>query len=42
MDEVNAFDLWLKRVLEDRYGRAAREPVPDELLRLFDQQPSEH
>jgi hypothetical protein len=30
----DAFDLWLKRGLEQLFGKAAREPIPQELLDL--------
>ncbi len=29
------FDLWVKRTLKDRYGRVAKEPIPQELLELL-------
>src|SRR4051794_26926816 len=29
-EDPAAFDLWIKRVLKERYGSAAREPVPDD------------
>jgi hypothetical protein len=32
-----AFDLWLHRGLHAMYGGAASEPIPDELLRLIEQ-----
>jgi len=41
-EEPGAFDLWMKRVLQERYGRVAREPVPDDLLRLLGTQSTEH
>jgi len=38
-----AFDVWLRRGLHQLYDTVAREPIPDELLRLIeeDQAPSE-
>ncbi len=30
-----AFDLWLKRGLHQIYDGVAREPIPEELLRLI-------
>ena len=30
-----AFDLWLERGLHEIYDEVAREPVPDELLKLI-------
>jgi hypothetical protein len=32
-----AFDLWLQRGLHAMYDDIAREPIPDELLRLIEQ-----
>ncbi|EHM03235.1 hypothetical protein HMPREF9946_00323 [Acetobacteraceae bacterium AT-5844] len=32
-----AFDLWLQRSLHAMYDDIAREPIPDELLRLIEQ-----
>jgi hypothetical protein len=32
-----AFDLWLKRGLHEIYDRVASEPIPDELLRLIEE-----
>ncbi len=32
-----AFDLWLRRGLHAMYDDVAREPVPEELLRLIEQ-----
>lgn len=32
-----AFDLWLKRGLNQIYGNVANEPIPDELLRLIEE-----
>jgi len=43
-EEVDqAFDVWLRRGLHQLYDTVAREPIPDELLRLIeeDQAPSE-
>ena len=31
-----AFDLWLKRGLHKLYDDAAQEPIPDELLKLIE------
>jgi hypothetical protein len=38
-----AFDVWLRRGLHQLYDTVAREPIPDELLRLIeeDQSPPE-
>jgi hypothetical protein len=41
-EEPAAFDLWIKRVLKERYGRIVREPVPDDLLQLLSSQPPPH
>jgi hypothetical protein len=32
-----AFDLWLQRGLHEIYDNVAREPIPDELLRLIEE-----
>lgn len=32
-----AFDEWLRRGLSDLYGDVAAEPVPEELLRIIDE-----
>ncbi|MDB5368597.1 MAG: hypothetical protein JWP20_155 [Roseomonas sp.] len=32
-----AFDLWLQRGLHAMYDDIAREPIPEELLRLIEQ-----
>lgn len=32
-----AFDLWLQRGLHDLYDQVAKEPLPDELLRLIEE-----
>jgi len=32
-----AFDLWLKRGLHKLYDEVAREPLPEELLRLVEE-----
>ncbi len=31
-----AFDVWLQRGLHELYDNVAREPIPDELLRLIE------
>lgn len=36
-----AFDLWLQRGLHAMYDDVAREPIPDELLRLIEQDRSQ-
>ncbi len=35
-DKPEAFDLWLKRGLHQIYDDVANEPVPDELLKLIE------
>ena len=40
-EDPAAFDLWIKRVLKERYGSAAREPVPDDLLQIIRSQASD-
>jgi hypothetical protein len=32
-----AFDLWLQKGLHDIYDSVAREPIPDELLKLIEE-----
>ncbi|HYZ30758.1 MAG TPA: hypothetical protein VE684_00590 [Crenalkalicoccus sp.] len=32
-----AFELWLQRGLHDLYDSVAREPVPEELLRMIEE-----
>jgi hypothetical protein len=32
-----AFDLWLQKGLHEIYDTVAREPIPDELLRLIEE-----
>jgi hypothetical protein len=32
-----AFDLWLQKGLHEIYDKVAREPVPDELLKLIEE-----
>lgn len=34
-EEPGAFDLWVRRVLQEHYGRVVHEPVPEDLLRLL-------
>ena len=33
----SAFDIWLHRGLHDIYDQVSREPIPDELLRLIEE-----
>ncbi|MBV8915403.1 MAG: hypothetical protein JOZ05_20495 [Acetobacteraceae bacterium] len=40
-DEPGPFDLWLKRILKDRYGRIAHEPIPIYLLEMLGSQSPE-
>ncbi len=35
-DKPEAFDLWLKRGLHKIYDDVANEPIPDELLKLIE------
>jgi hypothetical protein len=32
-----AFDLWLQKGLHEIYDQVAREPIPDELLKLIEE-----
>lgn len=34
---VAAFDIWLQRGLHQLYDDVAREPIPDELLKLIEE-----
>ncbi|MFT8718729.1 NepR family anti-sigma factor [Acetobacter sp.] len=34
--EDDAFDIWLKRGLHQLFDDVAKEPIPEELLRLLD------
>ena len=34
---AEAFDIWLQRGLHQLYDSVAKEPVPDELLKLIEQ-----
>jgi hypothetical protein len=36
-DKLEAFDIWLQRGLHQLYDSVAKEPVPDELLKLIEQ-----
>jgi len=33
----SAFDMWLQRELQKMFSEVAQEPIPDDLLRLIDQ-----
>ncbi|WP_165943461.1 hypothetical protein [Roseicella aquatilis] len=33
----NAFDLWLRRGLHQLYDTVAKEPIPEELLRMIEE-----
>ena len=35
--DAEAFDIWLQRGLHQLYDSVAKEPVPDELLRMIEQ-----
>ncbi len=35
--EAEAFDIWLQRGLHQLYDSVAKEPIPDELLNLIEQ-----
>ena len=35
MRDQPAFDLWVRATLMTRYGNAAREPVPEDLLAIL-------
>ena len=37
VDEGDAFDLWLRRGLRRAFGAIAAEPVPEDLLRLIEE-----
>ena len=36
-DKPEAFDIWLQRGLHQLYDSVAKEPVPEELLKLIEQ-----
>jgi len=36
-DSPEAFDIWLQRGLHQLYDGVAKEPVPEELLKLIEQ-----
>lgn len=36
-DSAKAFDIWLQRGLHQLYDSVAKEPIPDELLKLIEQ-----
>jgi hypothetical protein len=36
-EKPEAFDIWLQRGLHQLYDSVAKEPVPDELLKLIEQ-----
>ena len=40
-EEAEAFDIWLQRGLHQLYDSVAKEPIPDELLRLIEQDRSD-
>jgi hypothetical protein len=35
-DVANAFDVWLDRQLHQMFDRVAKEPIPEDLLRLIE------
>lgn len=35
-DVTNAFDVWLDRQLHQMFDRVAKEPIPEDLLRLIE------
>ena len=39
--DAEAFDIWLQRGLHQLYDSVAKEPIPDELLKLIEQDRSE-
>ena len=40
-EKAEAFDIWLQRGLHQLYDSVAKEPVPDDLLRLIEQDRTE-
>jgi hypothetical protein len=40
-DKPEAFDIWLQRGLHQLYDSVAKEPVPEELLKLIEQDRSD-
>nr|WP_173568709.1 NepR family anti-sigma factor [Acetobacter conturbans] len=39
--EEDAFDIWLKRGLHQLFDDVAKEPIPEELLRLLEENDDE-
>ncbi|TCZ55391.1 hypothetical protein [Roseicella aquatilis] len=39
--EADAFDLWLRESLRDAFDEVAAEPVPEDLLRLIEEDRAE-
>ncbi len=40
-DGAEAFDIWLQRGLHQLYDSVAKEPIPDDLLKLIEQDRSD-
>ena len=40
-EKAEAFDIWLQRGLHQLYDSVAKEPIPDDLLRLIEQDRTE-
>jgi len=40
-EKPEAFDIWLQRGLHQLYDSVANEPIPDELLKLIEQDKSD-
>ena len=40
-DKAEAFDIWLQRGLHQLYDSVAKEPIPDDLLRLIEEDRTE-
>jgi hypothetical protein len=41
VEEGDAFDLWLRRGLRDTFDAIAAEPIPEDLLRLIEEDRAE-
>jgi len=39
--EEDAFDLWLRQSLHEAFGAVAAEPVPEDILRLIEEDRAE-
>ena len=40
-EEEDAFDLWLRQSLHEAFGTAVAEPIPEDILRLIEEDRAE-